>query len=530
MFPSPQGISILENTTNVTFSCSQCAMIQNLIQNVLTNITNLPFVISVFSEDNEGSYMLLRETPSGIQYTTAHVYITFTSNITIFNTVERPTSSTNNSGIVIPIVVIALIILSIIIILHIIVPIAIKIYYKKWKRYLPPKKTKPIKVMEKARGTSGEYSQFPNDSKSYTERKEYIVLEEIQNRDYMTIDEASIIPVQIENLSDNTENPYYSNQAPIKRKRNPSSPQYVQMVNTEDHTSYDKSVSDDDYLPMNPASAEGVITPKPISSRDFPTTYKRYVEAGTERGSNFFEEFNTLNEETKQYDFDSTLTRNSLNPVLLESQFFTCIYINASWLESFEFITSVHPNLQTQQTFLQMIFQTKASMVIMLTTRREKAKIISGITSHVCYWPKKEEPFICEPFESNLINCTETNAFVRQEILLKNTCEGKEHSFIHCLSPIWNEDCTVSDMTWVATLLIRIIKQKQDSPHLPIIIHCEDGFSKTGIIMTALTSVKQMNMTNTIDIFNNVKSLRRQRMKMVPTMVSAQVHNRSGHD
>ena len=347
------------------------------------------------------------------------------------------------------------------------------------------------------------------------------MLGEIQNREYMTIDETSIIPVQTEDFSDKAEDPYYSNQMPIKQKRKPISSQYVQMVNTEEsRTNINTFNSNEEYLPMSPASTEEVFYPKAISSRNFPTAYKRYVESGTGRGSSFFEEFNTLNEETKQYNSDSKLREDIINPVMLESRYFQCNHINASWLESFEYITSVHPNLHTQQTFLQMIFQTKASMVINLTTRREKAKIISGLSSHVCYWPNNDEPFICEPFESNLINCTETSAFVRREISLKNTCEGKEHSFIHCLSPIWNEDCTVSDMMWVATLLIKIIKQKQDSPDLPIIIHCEDGISKTGIMMTALTSVKQMNKTNTIDIFNTVKNLRRQRMKMVPTMVS----------
>ena len=155
MFPSPQRISILENTTNVTFSCSQCLMIQILIQNVLTNITDLPYVISLFSEDNEGSYMLLRETQSGIQYTTAHVNIALVPNNTINIT----------TGIIILIVIIALIILSVIVILLIIVPIVIKVYYKKWRSSDPSKGTNPTKVTRNAQGTSDDYSQLPNESK-----------------------------------------------------------------------------------------------------------------------------------------------------------------------------------------------------------------------------------------------------------------------------------------------------------------------------------------------------------------------------
>ncbi|KAI6658952.1 RyPTPR4a [Oopsacas minuta] len=165
-----------------------------------------------------------------------------------------------------------------------------------------------------------------------------------------------------------------------------------------------------------------------------------------------------------------------------------------------------------------MIYQTEASMVIMLTTRKEKAKILSGISNRVCYWPKKDKPINSEPFVSTLINSTETNAFVKQEISLKNTLAGKEHSFTQCISPLWNEDGTLNDVLSAIALLIRIMKQKQGSNNVPIIIHCEDGISKTGIMMTVLNSIKELNMRKSINIFNAVKNLRRQRMNMVPTL------------
>ncbi|KAI6654002.1 RyPTPR4a, partial [Oopsacas minuta] len=174
---------------------------------------------------------------------------------------------------------------------------------------------------------------------------------------------------------------------------------------------------------------------------------------------------------------------------------------------------------ETHLDFLQMIYQTEASMVIMLTTRKEKAKILSGISNRVCYWPKKDEPINCEPFVSTLINSIETNAFVKQEICLKNTLARKEHSFTQCISPIWNEDGTVLDSLCVIAILNKIMKQKQDSNNVPIIIHCEDGISKTGIIMTVLNSIRELNIRKSIGIFNAVKNLRRQRMNMVPTLV-----------
>ena len=179
--------------------------------------------------------------------------------------------------------------------------------------------------------------------------------------------------------------------------------------------------------------------------------------------------------------------------MILDSPYFDCNYTNASYINDYQFIASIHPTRETHRDFLQMIYQTEASMVIMLTTRKEKAKIISGVSNRVCYWPMKDEPINYEPFETTLVAFTETNAFIKQEISLKNNLERKDHTFVQCMSPIWNEDSTVADMTPVVALLNRILKQIQEYPSKPIIIHCEDGISKTGILLSGINSVKELD-------------------------------------
>eukprot|EP00800_Vazella_pourtalesii_P012661 TRINITY_DN2969_c0_g5_i1.p1 TRINITY_DN2969_c0_g5~~TRINITY_DN2969_c0_g5_i1.p1 ORF type:complete len:108 (-),score=14.23 TRINITY_DN2969_c0_g5_i1:16-294(-) len=79
-------------------------------------------------------------------------------------------------------------------------------------------------------------------------------------------------------------------------------------------------------------------------------------------------------------------------------------------------------------------------------------------------------------------------------------------------------------MAYVINLLIRIIKQTHDDPTKSIIIHCEDGISKTGIILTAICSVKELTLKKTINIFSTVKNLRKQRMKTVPTLISLLIY------
>ncbi|KAI6661258.1 RyPTPR4a [Oopsacas minuta] len=507
MFPSPERITIRSNTENVTFICSQCLMIHFINQNKLTIITTLPYNIPVLSEENEGIYMLVRETASEVQYITASVHIevdipTVPSTRTLMPNVTKMhiNETSNNSLIIITIIIVLLIVVTIIILIIVMVPIIVIIFFMRRRRYQEvkddsvksTKKQLPSKKPRKIQTSADGYSELPISSEANLRDKEYIEL-----------------------------GPPISSQSRTKQ---------IQVTGDRDYVRMDRSNSDEGYTPMSSVIKENTLPSKSISARDFPNTYKLYVDSGIGNDSKFFVEFKELNEQTKNVLSESEYTKfrehvshkNILFPdenrVILESQYFKCNYINASWLENYEYIATIHPTDKTKQDFLQMIFQTKASMVIMLTTRQERAKILTGVSNRMCYWPKKDEPLICQPFESNLISCTETTAFVKQEISLKNTVEGKEHSFIHCVSPIWNEDCTVSDMAWVVTLLNRIVKQKKDSPYIPIIIHCPDGISKTGIIMTALNSVKEMTSRNTINIFDVVKNLRRQRMKMVPTL------------
>ena len=193
-----------------------------------------------------------------------------------------------------------------------------------------------------------------------------------------------------------------------------------------------------------------------IPAMEFPAAYKHYIVPRMR--DELLEEFTALSSESMKHistsnaaEKNKNISKNTLlytfpydkNRVVLHSQHFECNFINASWLESNQFIASIHPTGNTLQDFLQMIYQTEASMVIMLSTRMG---IISGVSNCECYWPKTNQPFKYCHFENSLISYTETTSFVKQEILLKHNLEGNSHSFIHCISPLWNEDSTVIEL------------------------------------------------------------------------------------
>ncbi|KAI6647147.1 Receptor-type tyrosine-protein phosphatase C-like [Oopsacas minuta] len=517
LFPSPQVISIHQGTKDITLTCTlpECVwMISNEKDTIIASTYSISEIPSNFKE----TFSLVRSTSSGVEYTTVHISI------------QTLTEAAANSALLPIIIIVLLSITCIIVATSILVPIFIFLHVKRRR----PTKAKVSKRPKPSKSyITGNESNlgYANLSEINPQPKECIDLSSVNtNPEYMTVDETSLTTLD---APTNPNERSYANLSNIQRENIPN--QNATKKEKSGYLEMKEELSYENYPSISSVKEERFIA-KFIPITEFPTMYGQYVESGIGNDSLFSVEFEKLNEESKkavvpesrealkEENFQKNPIKNILpfdeNRVVLDSTHFDCNFINASWLESYRFIATINPTKETHLDFLQMIYQTEASMVIMLTTRKEKAKILSGISNRVCYWPKKDEPINCGPFVSTLINSTEKNAFVKQEICLKNTLAGKEHSFTQCISPIWNEDGTVNDVVCAIALLNRIMKQKQDSNNVPIIIHCEDGISKTGIIMTVLNSIRELNIRKSINIFNVVKNLRKQRMNNVPTLVS----------
>ena len=521
MFPSPQPLAIPEDTRDVTLTCSLSACVWEISLKAGTSTVAMsPYIISIFNEEHVGNYSLIRTTEDSQEnYTTAHVYIQ----------IQLSPIGESSSTLLLPIIIIMIVVISIVIVVALIIVIPLICICVVKKRKQIPNRSVIFKKHSSATSREGN-TGYANLADLQSSSKEYI---ELPNNpigaEYMTIDETNLLPHKMETKDPSKETPYYSNLANLPS----NGTNYETIKNNTDYVVMKTPQSHEQYTPMSAVDEENKFVTKYYSVKEFPANYQQYVVSGMGKDSMFSVEFIALEVESNKFVESSYEARkernNSKNPltnilpydenrVRLESHYFECNYINASYIFDSEFIASIHPTQNTLQDFLQMIYQTEASMVIMLSTRKEKAKILGGVSNRVCYWPKKDQPFNCDPFETHLMSSSETTAFLRQEVSLKHTLEGKSHSFTHCISPIWNEDGTVTDLNF--NLLNRVIKQKQDYPLKPIIIHCEDGISKTGVFLTVFNVIKELNLRKSINIFNAVRNLRKQRMGIVPTVVS----------
>ena len=445
--------------TNVELTCSlpECVWIISNHSSVI--IITQTYTIPEIYESFNTSVSLMRTNNTNISYTTAH--------INIYGQVTIPSVLLISTAVVSITVIIVLALFATLISLFI---------------FLHIRKRKSTNTEKQS--DSGNMGNLDYETLSEIAPKESIQLPFDLNQDYMAIDETHVFPM---------EPVQQHNKRAYQRLASEQSNETDMMEKVENTPS--KPVPR--YMPINFMEENGNFVSKSFTIKEFPAIYQRYVTSGIERDSLFSLEFESLNQDSKNSTEDTVLFDE--NMVVLDSIYSNCDYsINASWIESYQFIATINPIKETHQDFLQMIYQTQASMVIMLTTRKEKAKIIGNLTNRVCYWPKKDKPIHCEPFVTTLVNSTETNAFIKQKISLENTLESNEHHFTQLISQNWNEDCSVAEMSLSVSLLNRIIKQIRDDPTKPIIIHCKDGISKTGIILTAICSVKELTLKKTI--------------------------------
>ena len=274
-----------------------------------------------------------------------------------------------------------------------------------------------------------------------------------------------------------------------------------------------------------------------IPSKDFTDTYNLYMQPENEEGyvSVFFQQYSELNYQCdKSFEhickvaqdecnenknpITSTLPQDN-NRVVLFSPHWESDYINATNFYTIECVVTINPTQNTLQDFLQLIYQTEPSFVVMLTTPKELRLIQEGKSDRVVYWPNQDEPINTDGFVVKSLLNENSSPFLHNKINLVHKIEQVEKSFEQFISSKWNEEGE-PDLEGVIILLQAMLIHKQGNPAAPILIHCTDGAGKSGVLLTVFKAILESRDKNVIDIFHIVKKLRNERMNLVPTLVS----------
>ncbi|KAI6647142.1 Receptor-type tyrosine-protein phosphatase alpha [Oopsacas minuta] len=191
-------------------------------------------------------------------------------------------------------------------------------------------------------------------------------------------------------------------------------------------------------------------------------------------------------------------------------------YINASYICNNEFIITIHPMQNTLPDFLQMLYQTEASLVVMLTTKKELSEIEWNISNGVTYWGQQGSVREYEQFVVKTSAVTKSENAIIHTLILHNANENRENTFKQITSIGWEDQ---SDIKSIVNLVETILAHKNEQPGPPIVIHCSDGIRKSAVLATVLKVIEEIEGNANVDVNEVVKRMRMERKYCVPSLI-----------
>ncbi|XP_054546268.1 receptor-type tyrosine-protein phosphatase C isoform X2 [Talpa occidentalis] len=190
-------------------------------------------------------------------------------------------------------------------------------------------------------------------------------------------------------------------------------------------------------------------------------------------------------------------------------------YINASYIDGFKeprkYIAAQGPRDETVDDFWRMIWEQKATVIVMVTRCEEGNR-------NKCaeYWPSMEEG--TRTFRDVTVNLTEYKRCPDYVIQKLNIANKKEKTaareITHIQFTSW-PDHGVPEEPHLLLKLRRRVNAFSNFFSGPIVVHCSAGVGRTGTYIGIDAMLEGLEAENKVDIYGYVVKLRRQRCLMV---------------
>lgn len=202
-------------------------------------------------------------------------------------------------------------------------------------------------------------------------------------------------------------------------------------------------------------------------------------------------------------------------------------YINAVFLDSHElnghFIVTQSPLHTTVIDFWKLVYDHGVRTIVAM----EDFQSEDDTTAE--YWPedkiKKFEPF----FVDNTNIWQQENVTIRQ-FKLHNMLKPKStpREVRQFQFNAWSENDFVPKSKTMLLDIIDLVKswQRQSNENTaPVLVHCKDGATQSGLFCAIWTITEAMEIDHDVDVYHNVKHMKRRRPQIVDTLVSISGNN-----
>jgi protein tyrosine phosphatase len=199
-------------------------------------------------------------------------------------------------------------------------------------------------------------------------------------------------------------------------------------------------------------------------------------------------------------------------------------YINASVAHGYKqhraFIIAQGPMQSTVRDFWKIVHDRKCGVIVMLSDLVEEGK-------EVCYqyWPSSGSLTYGE-FTVELVGEKSQTSSVVRTLSLLNTKTREVHQVSQFHITNWASDGSCGDFKTVTSVLTDVIKVQMRTGNQPILMHCSDTVSRSGMFCAIATTIERCKTEGVVDVFQVVKALRVQKPGAVRTV--AQFHTLFG--
>ncbi|XP_031715384.1 receptor-type tyrosine-protein phosphatase C isoform X2 [Anarrhichthys ocellatus] len=191
------------------------------------------------------------------------------------------------------------------------------------------------------------------------------------------------------------------------------------------------------------------------------------------------------------------------------------IYINASHIDGYwgprAFLTAQTPLPDTMADFWSMVYQKKASTIVMFSDCSEGDK-----ESDCAYWNKDKKIF--GDIEVELASTDTYPAFISRNMLIRHV-KRKESQPVKQFQLLKWASGELPEKAQDLTDMIKEIKHScggsKSQRSMPIVVHCNDGSSRSGIFCALWNLLDSAETEKLVDVFQVVKTLRKERQGML---------------
>ncbi|KAL8574971.1 hypothetical protein ACOMHN_064502 [Nucella lapillus] len=189
-------------------------------------------------------------------------------------------------------------------------------------------------------------------------------------------------------------------------------------------------------------------------------------------------------------------------------------YINAIFVDGYrtqnQFIVTQTPLHNTLSDFWRLVHQHRVRTIVTMDNYNQ----LDAAAVH--YWSPDLTAQPCGPFVVRVTAaCQEENITIR-ELRLVNTNQPEEEP--HLVTQFqfngWAEKIhTPVSKTMALDLLDRVreFQQACSNPHSPIVVHCEDGATHSGLFVCLAVLCEKMEEEQEVDVYHAIKHIKRRR-------------------